>query len=242
MRFMWTAALTAAVLLGGPGKALAGVGAGKVTSSIVSVTATPGAKAIGKVTVAPKDFKAPGPPTRALFKWKFQADIGDPLKPGLAPGRYLVEIDQAPAAGLAPGVETYVTFTVTPDKKCTMDPHATVLPPDGGMPGAGGCGETDEPLCDGPHVGKCEFTLYQAAGVSFYVAVPDAGAIQLIGRIRSLAAAHDVGGSEGLCATGALDLSGDDDPMHPCVGGAAPNPTPNPVIGVVGIAAGATGP
>ena len=55
-----------------------------------------------------------------------------------------------------------------------------------------GCGETGEPLCDGPHVGKCEITQYQAAGSGFYVVVTDGMPLQLIGRIRALAAAHDV--------------------------------------------------
>ena len=227
------------VLLGFVGSALASVGAGKVVATFIALPGGPGKKALGKVTVTPKDFKAGGAPQGDIYKFKFAANTGDPLKPGLAPGRYIVEVDAPVTTGGPPAIETFVTFTVGLDNKCTMDPNPTVIPPNGGVPGPGGCGETGEPACDGAHVGKCEFTQYQAAGTYFYGAAPDASPLMFVMRIRSLAAAHDVGGTEGLCSTGYLDFSGADDPTGPCVGGAAPNPTPNPVIAIMGIAAGA---
>jgi hypothetical protein len=241
MRNRWVArmSLLGFVVAGFAGSALAAVGAGKVVATFIALPSTPGRKALGKVTVTPKDFKAGGPPQGGIYKFKFAANTGDPLKPGLAPGRYILEVDAAPGPGFSPGVETFVTFTVGPDNKCTFDPNSTVIPPDGGIPGPGGCGGSGEPLCDGPHVGKCEFTQYQAAGTFLYGAAGDASPLLFVMRVRALAAAHDVGGGQGLCETGLLDLSGDDDPTGPCVGGVLPNATPNPVIAIMGIAAGA---
>lgn len=228
-------AILAAALALTAGAGRAAVGAGKMVVSIVPCAAdamtgictpAPGSKAMGVFQALPKDTKPGGPPIARVVKMRF-------AKPpvGLAPGRYVVDLQAPLSAGAPVTLQIFATFTIDAAGKCTVDPHSSVLPPDGGLPGPGGCGEAGEPLCDGPRIGRCEFTAYQLAGVVNYsVGLVDGKQGQVNARIRELHADHDVGGAGPLCATGHVDVDGgDNDPA--CVGSGA---SKNHVVAIVG--------
>lgn len=227
--------LSVLLCLAATAPAAGGVGAGKLSASIIRCDADPGTgicppvpntKPIGSFLAIPKDAKAGGPPVARMVKMRFSKP---PL--GLAPGRYVLDVQAPLSAGAPVTLQIFATLTIDASSKCTVDPSPTVIPPDGGLPGAGGCGEAGEPVCDGPHVGKCEMTAYQLAGIPNYAAgLADGKQGQVNVRIRSLHPDHDTGGVGPICRTGQVDLSGGDDDSA-CVGSGL---SKNHVVAIVG--------
>jgi hypothetical protein len=221
----------AGALVASPAAALV-KGAGKLGITII---ATPGggpantlAKAAGSFAAKPSASIAGKPPTGgALTSLKLAKELGDPLKPGFAPGRYVIDFETSASStgdAIVGGVETFATLTVDASSKCTIDPNETV---DGD--GNGDLCGTAPTLCAPPAAGKCSITTYQIAGIPNYTLAPGDGqpTAQRV-RIRTLPNETD-------CKTGDVWLAG-----APLIGGTTCKD--GPVVGVVGVANGSVNP
>jgi hypothetical protein len=218
----------AGALVAGPAGAQV-KGAGKLSISIIATPgggpANPAAKAAGTFSAKPSASVAGKAPTGgALTSFKLAKDVGDPLKPGFAAGRYVIEFEttQTSTGDIAggSGVTTFATLTVDALGKCTIDAHETV---DGDATGDL-CG-TPDALCAPSAAGKCSVTTYQIAGIPNFTLAPGDGqpTAQRV-RIRTLP-------NEADCETGDVMLGG-----APLIG--ATTCHAGPVVGVVGVANG----
>jgi len=216
-------------LLAGFGTAtsvLAATGAGTISASVVSTSApVAGRKAIGKFGSKPADSKAGKPWTGgSVSSFKFNPDVGDPLKPGLATGNYVIMYETASTPGGANDIKTFAQFSYDAStKSCTILAHPSVIT------GSGNCGGAGQPVCADPAVGKCTVTQYQIAGLPNVFAVPSGQGSGTRIRIATLP-------TPAGCPTGTLVLGGTElypvsgPPSHTCEAGT--------VLGVVGIADG----
>lgn len=216
-------ALAAGIGLVGVAHAQSTKGAGKSSISIIKYpVANIQAKAAGTMSAKPSASVVGKPPTGGvLSSLKLAKDIGDPAKPGYPPGQYVLDIETtaAPDADFDDqGVVAFVTLTIDAAGKCTVHAADSV----------DGDGSNDN--CDGPcapdAVGKCNFTVYQAAGNPNYAAVPDGSPNSTRVRLRELT-------NPANCATGDIILLGVPVPNTSDCRNAA-----NDVVGVVGIAHG----
>jgi hypothetical protein len=217
----------AGALVAGPAGAQV-KGAGKLGISIIATPgggpANPLAKAAGSFAAKPTASIAGKAPTGgATTSVKLAKDLGDPLKPGYAAGRYVLDFEttQTSTGDITAGaVETFATLTIDALGKCTIDAHETV---DGDTVGDL-CGGPNE-LCAPSGVGKCSVTTYQIAGIPNYQLAPGDGqpTAQRV-RLRTLP-------NEADCETGDVWLAG-----APLIGGTTCKA--GPVVGVVGVANG----
>lgn len=190
--------------LGLAATAHAAVGAGKSQSDITSAAACPGCKSMGKMQSKPSDSK-PGKPWTGggITTFKFTPATGDPLKPGLATGTYVViiETSASPGGGVQfpeGGVKTYARFSYdAATKKCTFAVHPTV---DTGSPSCGGPGQA---MCSPAAVDKCSFTNFQQAGLPNILQVADGAAQAARIRVATLPPASVAG-----CPTGTVIVAG----------------------------------
>jgi hypothetical protein len=204
-----TAALVAAgaIVVAGTAHAQSTKGSGKFQATIQS---KPVASIAGK------------PPTGgASTALKLAKDLGDPLKPGYGPGEYVLQIETSSSPTGNVDVSAFVTLTVDAAGKCTVH-AADSVDGDGNNDTCGGVGE---PLCAPDAVGKCTFTVYQAAGNPIYLGGPGDGQ-PTAARIRIRQNVDTVN-----CNTGDIILAGTEvPPTSTCSDGA--------VVGVVGVANG----
>lgn len=234
MRLRSFSSSTLAVLasLGLAATAHAGVGAGKSQSDITSATPCPGCKSMGKMQAKPSDSK-PGKPWTGggITTFKFNPDVGDPLKPGLATGTYVVIIETGATPGGGAqypegGVKTYARFNYDAStKKCTFAVHPSV---DTGSPS---CGGTGQPMCAPADVDKCSFTNFQQAGTTNIVQVANGAAQAARVRIASLPPASVAG-----CPTGTVIVAGAE--LFPNPGAPSNTCETGTVVGVSGNSAG----
>lgn len=222
-KIMGAAAVAVSVGLAVP--AVAAIGGGKVSGDIVSVSGAVGRKPIGKYQTKPSDSKAGKPWTSgSVTAMKFNPEVGDPAKPGLTTGNYVMIVEASATAGGPVNVQTYTTFSYDAStKKCTVNPKPTVLT------GSGNCGGSGQAVCADAAVDKCTFTTFQTTGSEFAYGVTDAGANAARIRIATLP-------SPAGCPTGTLVVSGLElypvagPPTHSCEGGT--------VVGLLGTTAG----
>jgi hypothetical protein len=195
--------IAACLVLSGTANAQSTKGAGKVSISFIKFP-VPNiqAKAAGSFSSKPAASVAGKPPTGGTTAaLKFAKEVGDPLKPGLPPGDYALQIETGVTPDGDVGVSAFVTFTIDAAFKCTVHAAPSV---DGDTaadpcqaPGEGG----SEPLCAPIAQGKCTFTTYQAAGIPNYTLGPGDGqptASRLRVRTATLA----------TCSTSDIILSG----------------------------------
>lgn len=234
MRLRSATSTTLAMLasLGLAAGAHAAVGAGKSQSDITSAANCPGCKTMGKMQAKPADSK-PGKPWTGggITTFKFNPSSGDPLKPGLATGNYVVIIETAasPGGGVQypeGGVKTYARFTYdAAAKKCTFAVHPSV---DTGSPSCGGSGQ---PMCAPAAVDKCSFTNFQTAGLPNILQIGDGSAQAARVRIASLPPASVAG-----CPTGTVIVAGVE--LYPNPGAPTHTCETGSVVGVSGNSAG----
>src|SRR5262249_33772167 len=125
----------------------------------------------GSIASKPAASVANKPPTGgATTSVKLAKELGDPAKPGFAPGDYVIDIETGTSPDADVSVHAYVTLTVDSAFKCTVHPADT-----SGNMGAGQCGDTGQPLCAPEAPGKCVFTTFQAAGIPNYTLGPGDG-------------------------------------------------------------------
>lgn len=97
------------------------------------------------------------------------------MKPGLAPGDYVLQIETGVTPHGDVRVSAFVTFTIDAGFKCTVHPAPSVdgdTPADPCQaPGEGGMEPLRAPIAQG----KCSFTTYQAAGIPNYTLGPGDG-------------------------------------------------------------------
>jgi hypothetical protein len=226
VRILGVMGVAACVALSGTASAQSTKGAGKVSISFIKwPVVNIQAKAAGSFSSKPAASvagKAPTGGTTAALK--FAKEIGDPTKPGLAPGDYALQIETGVTPDGDVGVSAFVTFTIDPAFKCSVHAAPSV---DGDTPAdpcqAPGEGGT-EPLCAPIAPGKCTFTTYQAAGIPNYTLGPGDGqptASRLRVRTATLAS----------CATGDIILGGTPVPATSTCGSGS-------VVAVGGIANG----
>lgn len=114
------------------------------------------------------------PPTGGtIATLKLGKEVGNPLKPGFAPGEYVLELETGVTPDSDVGVSAFVAFSIDSLSKCTVKANPTV----DGQPNvaADPCGDAGEPLCAPIPAGKCLFTTYQAAGIPNYLLGPGDG-------------------------------------------------------------------
>lgn len=230
--------VAAALGLAGPAGAQV-KGAGKATISLIATPgvdpapATVGAKAAGSIGIKPVASVAGKAPTGgSSFALKLAKDVGDPLKPGFAPGNYVLEVEtgatsEADAVAAITGTSTFATITIDAAGKCTINANEEV---DGD--GSGDlCGAAPF-LCAPSAAGKCSATAYQLAGVTNTPLGPGDG--QPLGarfRLRTL-----VNGAD--CNTGGVHVNGVALPPPLAPGSTTCKDPANVVVGVFGVANG----
>ena len=226
-------------------------GAGKVSISIIKWNASlpdpdgagpmgPGGvdsinqKAAGTFAAKPKaSIVGLAPSGGTTTTLKLAKDIGDVLKPGFAPGRYVLELETGGTADGDTGVKTYATLTIDAAFKCTIDVNASV------DTGSSFCGGIGQPLCAPALVGKCTASTYQFAGAdtgtlgcggvpTYRCGVRDGFPNATRIRLRKLLPAD-----EPNCKTGYVILNGI--PIPPTPGGADCNN--GDVVGIAGVGA-----
>src|SRR5262245_8779539 len=237
LRFMGVLAFGACVMLAGPASAQVIKGAGKLGISIIATpgggAATSGAKAGGSIAAKPSASVAGKAPTGgAITTLKLAKDIGDPLKPGFAPGTYLLEIESGASstadAANATGAAAFARVVIDAvTGKCTIMPHPAV---DGAPPTE--CRlpldpPSALPICAPAAVGKCSATLYQLAGPVNYLLAP--GTAQPVATRFRLRKGVNLAG----CDTGDVLIGG-----APVFGGTTCHDAANVVVGVMGVANG----
>jgi hypothetical protein len=228
--FGFTLALVAGLLLAGNAHAqISTKGAGKSSISVIKFPVVNiGQKAAGTMAAKPSASVVGKPPTGGILSsLKLAKDISDPLKPGFAPGDYVLDIETAATPdGNADSqyVAAFVTLTIDAAFKCTVHAAESV----NGDAVLDQCG-TAPNLCAPDAVGKCSFTIYQAAGIPNYNAVGDAQPNATRVRLRKLT-------NPANCKTADIDLAGV--PIAHTTGTADCRNASNTVVGVVGVAAG----
>jgi hypothetical protein len=205
-------------------------GTGKLGLTIIAtpngVSATANAKAAGSIASKARATVIGKPPTGgAITTLKLAKDLGDPLKPGFAPGTYLLEIESGATAtadaASASGSTVFAQITVDALGKCTIKAHDNV----------DGDGNNDlctvDVDCAPSAVGKCSITSYQLAGAVNYLLGPGT-AQPTAGRFRIRKGVNVSG-----CNTGDILLGG-----APLFGGTTCHDPANIVVGVMGVANG----
>jgi hypothetical protein len=219
-------------------------GTGKLGITIIrwddGANAPVSGKAAGSYATKPKLGVTGMSPTGGAvttLKLPFQAGATiDPLKPGFPTGDYVLQIEtsQTPTGNAtdAGSAVSYVVLHMDGLGKCTVDPNPTV----DGDAGTDWCKQAGNPPCAGPITGKCTFTTYQVAGSLAPLAPgsgqPSASRILLRKKVPAgncLSGDLNIGGTE----VRANDAGSFDPVNHDCADGA--------VVGVVGVANGATG-
>ncbi len=214
-------AVAASVGLAAP--ALAGVGAGKLSGDIVAIPAASGAKPLGKFQFKPADTKAGKPWTGGtIASMKFNPDVGDPMKPGLATGDYVVISEAAGTPAGAVSAITYAAFHYDAGtKKCTVHAKPSAIT------GSGNCGGPGQTPCADEATDKCTYTTFQRVGSEFIGSSTATMAVSFRIRIATLPDASN-------CPTGTLVYGGTQlyppGPPHTCASGV--------VVGSLGVTAG----
>jgi hypothetical protein len=217
-------ALVACLVLSAPAHAQSTKGAGKSSISIIKFpVANIQQKAAGAMAAKPSASVAGKPPTGGvLSSLKLAKDIGDPLKPGYGPGEYVLDIETSAAsdgnADSSGYVVAFVTLTVDALLKCTVHAADSV----------NGDGNNDLCTvgvdCAPDTVGKCNFTVYQAAGQPNVQQVADGQPQATRVRLRKLT-------NPANCHTGDIILLN-----VPVPGGSDCRNAANTVVGVMGVA------
>lgn len=97
-------------------------GTGKVSISLIKwPVANIQAKAAGTFSSKPA-FSLPGkPPTGGtIASLKLGKEVGNPLKPGFAPGNYVLELETGVTPDGDVGVSAFVAFSIDSASKCTV--------------------------------------------------------------------------------------------------------------------------
>jgi hypothetical protein len=205
-------------------------GAGKSSVSIIKFpVANIQQKAAGTLAAKPSASVVGKPPTGGvLSSLKLAKDLGDPLKPGYGPGDYVLDIETAATpngnADNTGYVVAFVTLTVDALNKCTV--HSAVTSTDMSK---GQCGGMSQPACVTDAVGKCSFTIYQAAGPFNSTQINDGDPQATRVRLRQLT-------NPANCHTGDILLLGTPVPLDS--GTADCRNAGNTVVGVMGVANG----
>lgn len=217
-------AVAASVGLAAP--ALAGVGAGKLSGDIVAIPAAPGAKPLGKFQFKPADSKAGKPWTGgSVASLKFNPDVGDPLKPGLATGDYVIVSEAASTPGGTVSARTYTTFHYDAStKKCTVHAKPSVLT------GSGNCGGAGQTPCADDATDKCTYSTFQRVGPEFIGSMTDTLAVSF--RLRIATLPNTTNCPTGTLVYGTSQLYPPPATPHTCDSGT--------VIGSLGVTAGNT--
>lgn len=223
--FGFAMALVACLVLGGTAHAQSTKGAGKSSISIIKYPVVNiQQKAAGTLAAKPSASVAGKPPTGGtLSSLKLAKDISDPLKPGYGPGDYVLDIETAAApdgnADSSGYVVAFVTLTIDALGKCTV--HAA-----DSVNGDGNNDACDPAGCAPDAVGKCSFTVYQAAGEPNITQVADGQPQATRVRLRKLT-------NPASCHTSDIILLGTPVPASSDCRNAA-----NTVVGVMGVAGG----
>ena len=197
-------------------------GAGKVSLSIIKWPVNDvNAKAAGSLASKPLLSVAGKPPTGGtITSIKLAKDVGDPLKPGFGPGEYVLDLETSASgpegnSDASSQVVVFVTLTIDANGKCTVHAADSV--------NGEGTNDNCDGMCAEDAVGKCSFTLYQAAGNPNYLLGPGAGQ-PTAGRFRIRSNADP-----DHCHTGDILLVGSPVP-------ASSNCRAGVVLGVMGVA------
>src|SRR5262245_55134450 len=131
-RFVGLFVVGAAVVLASVASAQSTKGAGKVSISLIKwPVVNIQAKAAGTFSSKPAASVAGKPPTGGTTaSLKLAKEIGDPAKPGFAPGNYVVEIETGVTPDGDVGVSAFVTLSVDPARATvSRRPHASASAP-----------------------------------------------------------------------------------------------------------------
>jgi hypothetical protein len=221
-------ALVACVALAGTSHAqVTTKGTGKTSLSIIKYpVANVLQKASGTLASKPSAGVVGKPPTGGvLSSLKLAKDIGDSLKPGFAPGDYVLDIETAATpdgnADSSGYVTAFVTLTIDALGKCTV--HAA-----DSVDGDGNNDACVAPDCAPGVAGKCNFTIYQAAGIPNYTSVTPGQPQATRVRLRTLTNPTN-------CHTGDIILV--NVPIPHTTGTADCRNASNTVVGVMGVGA-----